>query len=153
MKAKYINPFLQASLNLFRNYLGVECATGAPYLNPDPKNLDEVTGIIGLAGETAGAVVLSFSRETAIKLAGVMAGKQFFTLSNEVIDIVGELVNIVAGNAKKDLLEFRISISLPGVLIGKDSSIKWPTGIPVITIPYTSELGPFSVNVSLQVGE
>ncbi len=74
MKAKYINPFLQASLNLFRNYLGVECATSAPYLNPDPKNLDEVSGIIGLAGETSGAVVLSFGKDTAIKLAVVMAG-------------------------------------------------------------------------------
>lgn len=153
MKAKYINPFLQASLNLFRNYLGVECSTSAPFLNPDPKNLDEVSGIIGLAGETTGAVVLSFGRETAVKLAGVMAGKQFFSLSNEVLDIVGELVNIVAGNAKKDLLEFRISISLPGVLVGKNSAIKWPTGVPVITIPFNSELGPFSVNVSLQVGD
>jgi len=153
MKAKYINPFLTASINLFKNYLGVDCTGGAPFLNTDPQNLEEVTGIIGLAGETVGAVVLSFERETAIGIASRMAGKQYFNLSNEVIDIVGELVNIVAGNAKKDLLEFRISISLPGVLVGSGSKIKWPTGVPVITIPFDSELGPFSVNVSLRVPE
>lgn len=151
MKAQYINPFLVASMNLFKNYLGVECSSGAPYLNPDPQNLDEVTGIIGLAGETVGAVVLSFNRETAIGVASKMAGKRYMNLSNEVVDIVGELVNIVAGNAKKDLLEFRISISLPGVLIGEGSKIKWPANVPVITIPFDSELGPFSVNVSLRV--
>jgi chemotaxis protein CheX len=153
MKAQYINPFLIASMNLFKNYLGVDCRSEAPFLNHDPQNLDEVTGIIGLAGETVGAVVLSFNRETAMAIASRMAGKQFHTLSNEVVDIVGELVNIVAGNAKKDLLEFRISISLPGVLIGEGSKIKWPTSVPVITIPFESELGRFSVNVSLRVNE
>jgi chemotaxis protein CheX len=153
MKAQYINPFLTASMNLFRNYLGVECKNGVPFLNHDPQNLDEVTGIIGLAGETVGAVVLSFSRETAMGIASKMAGKKYLNLSNEVVDIVGELVNIVAGNAKKDLLEFRISISLPGVLIGGGSKIKWPSGVPVITIPFESELGAFSVNVSLRVSE
>lgn len=151
MKAQYINPFLAASTNLFKNYLGVECSSNAPFLNQDPQHLDEVTGIIGLAGETVGAVVLSFNRDTAIAIASKMAGKRYTTLSNEVIDIVGELVNIVAGNAKKDLLEFRIIISLPGVLIGQGSRIKWPESVPVITIPYESELGPFSVNVSLRV--
>ncbi len=153
MKAKYINPFLAASMNLFKNYLGVDCKSGTPFLNPDPQHLEEVTGIIGLAGETVGAVVLSFSRETAIGIASKMAGIPYHTLSNEVIDIVGELVNIVAGNAKKDLLEFRINISLPGVLIGSGSKIKWPSGVPVITIPFDSELGPFSVNVSLKGAE
>jgi Predicted inhibitor of MCP methylation, homolog of CheC len=151
MKAQYINPFLVASVNLFRNYLGVQCSSGSPFINNDPQSLDEVTGIIGLAGETVGAVVLSFSRETAIGIASKMAGKTYTTMSNEVIDIVGELVNIVAGNAKRDLLEFRIIISLPGVLIGAGSRIKWPEGVPVITIPFESELGAFSVNVSLKV--
>lgn len=151
MKAQYINPFLIASMNLFKNYLGVDCSSGAPFINHDPQNLDEVTGIIGLAGETVGAVVLSFSRDTAIGIASKMAGKKYLNLSNEVIDIVGELVNIVAGNAKRDLLEFRINISLPGVLIGEGSKIKWPASVPVITIPFQSEVGAFSVNVSLRV--
>lgn len=153
MKAKYINPFLSASVNLFRNYLGLECTSAAPFLNPEPQRLDEVSGIIGLAGETMGAVVLSFNRETAIKVASTMAGKPYPALTNEVIDIVGELVNIVAGNAKRDLLDYRIVISLPGVIIGKESQIRWPSNVPVITIPFTSEAGPFTINVSLKVSE
>jgi chemotaxis protein CheX len=151
MKAKYINPFLASSVNLFRNYLGVSCTSSAPYLNPDAQSLDEVSGIIGLAGETIGAVVLSFSRETAIRIASLMAGRTYTTLSNEVIDVVGELVNIVAGNAKKDLLDYRIVISLPGVIVGKENRIKWPSNVPVITIPFQSDAGPFTVNVSLKV--
>lgn len=150
MKAKYINPFLAASLNLFQDYLGVACKPGQPYLNTDPGNLLEVSGIIGLAGETVGSVVVSFARETAVGMASRMAGRSYPALTNEVIDVVGEFVNIIAGNAKRDLTDFRIVISLPGVIIGQATRIKWPDGVPVITIPFDSDLGSFTVNVSLK---
>lgn len=150
MKAKYINPFLKASLYLFRDHLEVDCSNKVPFINTAPAKLEEISAIIGLAGETTGAVVLSFDREPALAVAGKFADRTYSTLSNEAIDCIGELVNIVAGNAKKDLLEFRIMISLPGVFIGQNARIKWPEGVPVITIPFVSELGNFSVNVSLK---
>lgn len=150
MKAKFINPFLNSSLNLFKEYMGINVIPGRPYLNKNAHELKEISGIIGLAGETQGAVVLSFSKETAIRIVSSLSGKKLTALTNEVTDGVGELVNIIAGNAKKDLLEYRIDISLPGVVTGKKHRINWPTGIPVVTIPFQSEKGDFTVNVSLK---
>ncbi len=150
MKAKYVNPFITAAMNLFHDYLGLNVTSGKPYILQDPSSLNEVSGIIGLAGETAGAVVLSFTRETAIKIISKLAGRTYQALSRDVIDGVGELINIIAGNAKKDLLDFRIVISLPGVIAGADYEIHWPEQIPVISIPFSSDLGDFSLNVSLK---
>jgi chemotaxis protein CheX len=150
MKAVYINPFIAASINLFRDYLGIQVKEGKPYLNQDPQNLREISGIIGLAGETRGAIVLSFDRSTALKVSGKFANREFNAITSDVIDSVGELVNIIAGNAKKDLLDFKINISLPGVITGKSYKVSWPTGIPVITIPFESEYGNFTLNVSLK---
>jgi chemotaxis protein CheX len=150
MKAKFINPFLEASMHLFHEYLGITVRSLNPFVRADPHTLDEVSGIIGLAGETTGAVVLSFSRQTAMNVVSVFAKKTYTALTNEVLDGVGELVNIIAGNAKQDLAEFRISISLPGVVVGAGTRIHWPEGVPVIAIPFDSELGNFSVNVSLK---
>jgi chemotaxis protein CheX len=150
MKAQYINPFLAASTNLFKDYLGLKLKAGKPYLLEDPQNLDEVSAIIGLAGETTGAVVLSFSRETAIAIVSKFGQTKYQALSNDVLDGVGELVNIIAGNAKKDLLDFKIEISLPGVITGNSYKIHWPENIPVVSIPFVSELGSFTVNVSLR---
>lgn len=150
MQVKYINPFLAASVNLFRDYLGLNIKNATPHVLKDPQNLSEVSGIIGLAGETTGAVVLSFSRETAIKIVSTMEKRTYTALGTEVIDGVGELINIIAGNAKRDLHDFRIEISLPGVITGTTYRIHWPEGIPVVSIPFESEAGPFSVNVSLR---
>jgi chemotaxis protein CheX len=150
MKSEYINPFLNASIGLFKNYIGVKLKSGTPFLKEDEHDLNEVSAIIGLAGDTIGAVVLSFNRDTAIKIVSKFSGNNYVALSKEVIDGVGELVNILAGNAKKDLLDFRIDISLPGVVTGNTYKINWPKGVPIITIPFDSELGEFTVNVSLK---
>ncbi len=150
MKAAVINPFLEASLNLFHTYLGITVRSLNPFVRKDAHELDEVSGIIGLAGDTTGAVVLSFSRQTAMNMVSIFSRKTYTALTNEVLDGVGELVNIVAGNAKQGLTDFRINISLPGVVVGSGARIHWPDGIPVIAIPFDSELGSFSVNVSLK---
>ena len=150
MKAQYVNPFLTATMGLFRDFLGMEVEAGKPFILENPQDLSDVSALIGLAGETTGAVVLSFSHDTALKVVSKMSGKTYAFLGSEVIDGVGELVNIIAGNAKKDLQNFRIVISLPGVITGNSYRINWPKSIPVICIPFTSDLGDFSVNVSLK---
>ncbi|MDA3940793.1 MAG: chemotaxis protein CheX [Spirochaetia bacterium] len=150
MKAKYINPFINATMNLFKDYLGLEVKSGTPIVLEDPQALDEVSGIIGLAGETTGSVVLSFSKDTAIKIISKFAGHPYQALGSEVLDGVGELINIVAGNAKKDLLDFKIVISLPGVITGNDYRIHWPEQVPVISVPFITSAGDFTLNVSLK---
>jgi len=150
MKAEYINPFLDASMNLFKTHLQFQIKNNAPFINEDSQNLNEVSAIIGLAGDIVGAVVLSFTRETAIAMASRFTEQPYHALTKEVIDCVGEMVNIIAGNAKRDLLAFRIEISLPGVITGHTYKINWPQGVPVITIPFESEAGMFNVNVSFK---
>lgn len=150
MKAKFINPFIDASLNLFKKYMGINVSAGKPFVLQNPNDLMGVSAIIGLAGDTIGALVLSFTRETAIEMVSRFEGKPYIALGAEILDGVGEMVNIIAGNAKKDLEDYKISISLPGVITGNDYHINWPQGVPVICIPYESEVGRFSINVSLK---
>lgn len=152
MEAKFINPFITASLNLFNEYMEADVKPGKPFILDNPYDLRGVSAIIGLAGDTTGALVLSFSRDTAIEMVSRLEGKKYIALGAEILDGVGEMVNIIAGNAKKDLHDYRISISLPGIITGNNYRINWPQGVPVISIPYESEAGPFSINVSIKEG-
>lgn len=150
MKAEFINPFVKASEYLFKEYLELDVEIGKPYLKQDGDILNEVSGIIGISGDTIGAIVLSFPMETAIEIISIFTNHKFKFLSNEVLDGVGEFVNIIAGNAKKYLEDFTISISLPGVVTGKSYNIHWPDNMAVIIIPFYSEIGNFTLNVSLK---
>ena len=62
-------------------------------------------------------------------------------------EMVGELTNIIAGNASSLIQQASIEISPPAVIIGEHHQIAWPKAIPVISIPFSTSNGPFDVTV------
>lgn len=152
MKAYFINPFIDAAMHLFKDYMGLSIDPGKPFLLSDPQDLKGVSAVIGLGGDTTGAVVLTLRDETAVGMVSLLEGNKYTDMGDEILDGVGEIINIIAGNAKKDLLDHQIVISLPGIITGSDYRINWPQGVPVISIPFESDLGPFAINVSIKEG-
>jgi chemotaxis protein CheX len=59
-------------------------------------------------------------------------------MDDEVIDAIGEIINIIAGNAKRGLEEsFRLVISLPTIIQGSNHAIQWPNDqARIICIPF-----------------
>jgi chemotaxis protein CheX len=111
----------------------------------------DVSAIIGIAGEAKGVVVLSFSEDLARILTSRLTGRPKEEIDEDVVDTIGEVVNIVAGNAKKGLEEYRLMISLPSIVRGKNHKIAWPgKSAPVIAIPFETEFGPFNLAVVLE---
>jgi len=151
MDVRHINPFIEASLNAFRGFLQTEVVAQKPVLySPDSDDFDyDVSGIIGLAGEVRGAVVVSFPKLAALKIVSRMIGEETKLFNDDVTDAVGELVNIIAGNAKQGLQEFRIAISLPSIVKGPRHTISWMVGVPVVAIPLSSEFGVVYLFVSM----
>jgi chemotaxis protein CheX len=113
----------------------------------------DVSGIIGLTGEARGAVVISMRIDLAIKLTSILTGTEHKGLDPDVVDAVGEIINIIAGNSKQELEEaFRLVISLPTIIKGREHSINWPNGqARVICIPFTiSDKDSFTLSVALE---
>ncbi len=152
MNVKYINPFIKATIETFKGFLNVDLKAGKPTLfsYKDSNIKYDISGIIGLAGEVRGAVVISFPKLVALKIVSTFLSQDIKIFGDDVIDTVGELVNIIAGNAKRDLEEFRIMISLPSVIKGPNHQINWMQGVPVILIPFKSEYGDIYLLVSLK---
>jgi chemotaxis protein CheX len=71
----------------------------------------------------------------------------------EVADAIGEIANIIAGNAKQHLTQYNLSISLPKVIMGKDHKVASQRGVPTIVVPFQSTLGEFAMEVSLKTPE
>lgn len=69
-----------------------------------------------------------------------------------VVDAVGELVNIVAGNVREGLLEYRIFMSPPRVING-DIGLLIPGKIPMVTVPFETDPGGFHLTVALKEEE
>lgn len=152
MNVKYINPFIIASQNVFRDFIKTEVKPGKPEIfNAESGRYDwDISGIIGLAGEVIGLVVISFPKVVALKILSKMLGRPITIIDADVTDIIGELVNIIAGNAKQGLEEYKVAISLPSIIEGKRHKLTGISGVPMIVIPLESEFGRIDLIVSFK---
>ncbi len=72
MKVKYINPFIDAAQGVFRDFVGIDIRPRKPFIFNPRENLIhyDISGIIGLAGEVLGLVIISFPKLAALKIVG-----------------------------------------------------------------------------------
>lgn len=151
MKAVYINPFINAVRRLFKTMMDLPLSIGQPGLNREAKPQYDVCGIIDVNGEVNGRVVVSMPEAVAAQLASALLGDAIQALDEDVMDAVGEIANMIAGNAKTDFPESAGTISVPRVVIGRES-VPYPAATPVIQIPCQTETGPLHIDVALREG-
>jgi chemotaxis protein CheX len=152
MDVRYINPFLKAVTNLFATMIELPLTVGKPRLKEHSEPSFEISGIIGLSGTVTGCVVISISEEIALQLASSLFGEDFTEVDDDCIDAIGEIANMIAGNAKTDFPGDESSISVPSVIIGKHK-VAYPRGIPIVSIPCKTDSGTMVIDVALKIPE
>jgi chemotaxis protein CheX len=150
MDVRYINPFLTAVQNIFETMINVAYTLGKPSLKKDNVTTYEISGIIGITGEVNGCVVVSFPESVALQLASALLGDELTQVNDDCKDAIGEIANMVAGDAKKRFPAGNTSISVPSVVFGKHS-VSHPRGVPIISIPCKTDAGDFAIEVALKV--
>jgi chemotaxis protein CheX len=149
MDVRFVNPFVSSIANVFETMVNTKVRIGKPRLKQADLVSSEVSGIIGLSGDVQGCVVLSFPGNVAAKIATAFAGTELNIEHPDFTDAVGELANMVAGNAKKDFPGCAVSISLPSVIIGPGHKVSQSKASPFLVIPCETDLGAFNVEVAL----
>ncbi len=147
IRVEFINPFITAVNKTFETMLGFSLRRSAPVLKQNPHALFPVTGIIGLSGSIAGTVILTLSESVAVKAASVMLMEELTAINADVLDAVGELTNMIAGNAKAQLEEYKLSLSLPNVISGEGTEVRFPETSQPITIPFESDFGSLAIEI------
>jgi chemotaxis protein CheX len=150
MEAVWINVFCSTTIEVLRTMFSIEAQPGTPSLKAEPYPTADITGIIGFSGDAQGSIAMSFPSATALKMVSTLVGAPMTSLDMEVADGIGELANIVAGNAKKELNGIALSISLPQVVIGKDHVLSVQSTIPIVVIPFSTPMGGFVVEFCLK---
>ncbi|MBN1763673.1 MAG: chemotaxis protein CheX [Sedimentisphaerales bacterium] len=149
MDVKYINPFISSIQNVFDTMINVPFILGKPNLKQDNMPLFDISSIIGLTGDVSGCVVLSLPEVIAFELVSALTGDEVKELDRDCIDAIGEISNMIAGNAKKDFPAHNTSISVPSVVVGKHK-VNYPSGVPIISIPCGTSLGRLVIDVALK---
>jgi chemotaxis protein CheX len=152
MNVKIINAFTDSAVNVIKTMAFIDSAAGGPYLKKGDAACGDVSGIIGFTGSVVGSLAVSFSEACILKIVSNMVGEEFSTITRDIEDAVGELTNMISGDARKRLQneQMTISASIPSVVTGKDHTIKHVLGTSSIVIPFTTADGSFVVDVCIK---
>lgn len=149
---EYILPFVQATMECFDTMMGVMPEKKEITLEAPPLQQSDVCAIIGLSGGAQGLVSITFSTNVALKLIERFVGEKFTEVNEDVTDAVGEIVNIIAGNAKAQMSHLNLMISLPSVMYGEKLSMSMPKDVPALSVRFDlPEIGETTLVVSLKV--
>lgn len=151
MDPAFITPFISSIQNVFSTMMQLPVTIGDPGIKGDPSTTYDVSGIIGMSGDVTGSVVLSFPRQTAVRLVALLAGAEMAPDHPDFPDAVGELTNMVSGNAKGMFTgRKQVTISCPSVVIGPGHIVARPKDVPCIVIPCSTDCGEFVVEICIQ---
>jgi chemotaxis protein CheX len=149
MDIKYINPFISAVKKLFKTMIEVPFELRTPSLKKGNMPEYEVSSIIGLSGTVTGCVVINLSKEIALQLVSALIGDEVTELDDDCTDAIGEIANMIAGNAKTDFPSSGTTISVPSVVVGKHK-VSYPSGLPIIAIPCVTDKGEMVIEIALK---
>ncbi len=154
MDPQFITPFIKSVQNVFSTMMQLQVSIGNPQLKTDPAPSYDVSGIIGMSGDVVGSIVLSFTTDTAAALVALFSGQKSNPGDPDFADAIGELVNMVSGNAKGQFPgNKKVSISCPTVVVGRNHIVARQKDIPCVMIPCTTDCGELVIEIAIRPAE
>lgn len=130
----------------------IEVRAGKAFVKKDDAAMGDVTGIIGITGFKSGTISVTFTDASIFAIVSNMLGEPITELGQDIKDAVGELTNMISGQARRGLDEIGLTFSggIPTVVMGKGHSISHITKGPILAIPFTTAHGDFTVEVCIE---
>lgn len=145
MDFNLIQPFINATLTVLKTMAFTEAHFKPPYFKDEKTANGDVSGVIGLTGDASGSLSVSFPEKTILVIVSNMFGERMSEVDDEIKDAVGEITNMISGQARQELegLGMSLESAIPTVISGKDHTIKHITTYPILAITFSLDEGEF----------
>jgi len=155
MDVKYINPFLNATLEVLKTMAFLDPVAGKPYLKQSDTAAGDVSAIIGITGDAIGSLAISFTEPCICGIVGNMLGEVFTEVNKDIFDAAGEITNMVSGVARSYLEKEGMTVyaAIPTVVYGKGHTVMHILRAPSIVVPFSTPKGDFVIDVCLKTVE
>jgi len=152
MDVTNVNPFIKATGHVLQTIASTKAIAGKPFLKKDKVARGDVSGVIGLTGDVSGTISVSFTEKCIFNIVSNMFGEEVNNLNDEISDAVGEITNMISGQARQELevMGRSLQAAIPTVVLGKNHTITHITSHPIIAIPFDTEKGDFTIEVCFE---
>lgn len=147
-----LSPFRQATEEIFNMMAVMNIEFVNAYLASSQFHFGDLSGIMALAGEKKGAIMISFYEGLAKKIiSSIMAIPIEEIQEEDEHDGVGELINMIAGGAKARLgdSDAHFLLSAPTVITGNQHRVIQQKDMPCVVLVYKLEEEYFAIQICL----
>jgi chemotaxis protein CheX len=147
MDVELAKPFIKAAVSVLSTMAMITPTVGKPFVKKNNLAQGDVTGLVGMTGQKKGSVSLSFSKACAVAIVKNMLGDDIQDIINDVKDAVGEITNMISGQARAGLAEQGLVLqgSTPTVIMGDNHTISHIAKTPIMAIPFSTDKGEFTI--------
>ena len=149
-----------ASLDLVQPFIDSTCSVFSMMLGNSIELTDlcncqgftsgfDLSGIIGFLA-LRGTIVVSLDEQTALGAAERLLGMRPEKIDDDVRDMLGELANMIGGNAKERMGDCEIVLGLPTVISGKGHEVSFDAGAEVHKLCFLTQWGPLAIELGLR---
>lgn len=150
-------PFVEATHSAFEMMASKVLERKEVYIKKNYVMYGDISGIIGLSGATTGIACISLPASFAVKTIGEMIGEEISGGVNDAVvhDGVGELINLIAGQARTTLsgTRYRFEVSLPTIISGRGHEVYHKQGTCCASMVFESrDNSLFTIDVCMPDG-
>jgi chemotaxis protein CheX len=149
MDVRIVNPFLAGTIKVLTTMAMIEPIPGKPFVNEDEFAIGTVSAVIAISGDASGSMALSFTGPCIRAIVRGLLGIDYNEVNEYVEDAVGELTNMICGDARAHLREegFSLRAGIPSIVKGEKHRIEHLDNGPRLAIPFETHYGKFMVEV------
>ena len=118
-----VKSVVSAATDVFGMMLGLQITAGEAFVEQSvPTETERVVALIGLAGTWIGTGMISCTPDFACKISSLMLMNEYDAVTEDVLDAMAEMSNMIFGNVKTELEEQvgNLGLSIPTVIFGRN---------------------------------
>ncbi len=110
-----------------------------------------VIALVGFAGEWSGTGAVRCGALLACTISSQMLMAEYPSVNDEVLDVMGEVANMIIGNFKDDVAYKLgpLGLSIPTVIYGKNFQARNASGLSWTVVPFDCQGELFEVKISI----
>jgi chemotaxis protein CheX len=143
-------PFVESTKAVFSTMVGVDIKLADLCRCQRFHCAFDISSVIGFSGSIRGMMVIGMDKAVAFSIAEELLGHRPTEIDAEVSDMVGELANMIGGNAKERMGDFNIALGLPTVVSGQSYHIAFHSDDHLHLLCFETPWGPLSVEFGLR---
>ncbi|MCH9038702.1 MAG: chemotaxis protein CheX [Chloroflexi bacterium] len=150
MKEEYVNAFLAPAKMVWEKELQTSLDFVGARAVDHQFTTDDLTAILGVSGQLEGNVLYGFGGGTALAVASAMIGEKVTVIDDLSMSALGELANMITGNAATQLSAkgYVCDISPPLIIEPSGSRISTLRGTQIMA-QFKSQYGDLCIRICL----